>query len=190
MSTIEKEEEGLDGISLTEFVEAIKKVIPSELSFLKNNDWLQEEKLEDVERKYRGDLAVVSNAMDSLKQMSKIKNARTTKLYETWYTKLVEFQEIHEKRGDAFLKKSENLDVYDNLPSLLDFRRLLAKNMSTYSLIKNNSKPTSHVQELTFPRLKNDTPISIVMKDSIEKHFPHLATIVEQKKEKWKKENS
>ena len=175
-----------DFTSLGSYIESIKPIIESEYSFLKSNDWTEDDLLETIMPNYDLELDIVSTAVGHIKNMSQYKKAET-KLFKKWYAILVKFFDLHEERANKFL--GNVLEITEGktdskTKKMLGFRRTISKELAKMNVIINKSKANSKDGEGNLPRIKNDTPIPIVFMPLMEKNFP----ILKEKLDKRKKE--
>lgn len=167
--------------TLSAYIQSIKPILKQEEEFMNSNDWTKLSVLKDMLAFYEVEYDIVNTAVSHIKAMSGYKK-QETKLFQEWFLKLSQLYIVHEKRCKEFLKKELNsIGTPDkDVAQKMKFRRDVSRELARMKIVLDKSS----IGDLTteYPRLKNDTAVSIVFSETIEKHFPIIRENIEKRK--------
>lgn len=170
--------------TLSAYVNTIRPILKQEQEFMVANNWLKLSSLDDMLAFYNVEFDIVNTAINHIRAMSGYKK-QETKLFQEWYEKLSKLYEIHEERCKSFLKRDLSTigDPDKDIAKKMKFRRDVSRELARMKIVLDKSSMGDLTTE--YPRLKNDTPVSILFSESLEKHFPVIREGIEKRKEEF-----
>lgn len=182
-------------ISVESFIETVKKTLPNELKFIRENNWAEIDTLTgriDMHGlHYLLTERSVKNAL-RLHNLATSAGAMTNKEVKKYLKLLTSFFSLYEERYDSyagaqdFTKMLEGLkDSKGSMKAEIEFQSDITKNITTLRDTIQKIKRADDKSIIQIPVFQ-DIPIPLAMRQAVEVRYPEVKIVVEDKINKAK----